>query len=102
LATAVIRIPGLRPVPVAAVGKSLLAGAAAGAVIYACRAVVPWPVGAIAATAAFVATLHLTRVDGHGGVRTLVRNMRVELAETPAHPEEATVTPLERPGPTKT
>lgn len=86
LAAGVARIPGLRPWPV----RPLLVCAAAGLVMAGvgtvARALLPWPPAAVLAGAAYLAVLHLARVDGPGGLRALAGEARDDLGllEDPA------------------
>ncbi len=77
LALGVARIPGLRPLPVAPIGKCIGAGGLTAAVALALSGQVPWPVGGVVAGCVYLAALHLLRVDGPGGLLVLAREGRI-------------------------
>jgi O-antigen/teichoic acid export membrane protein len=79
LGIGVARIPGVLPFPVAAIGKCLLAGAAAAAVGVASLDRIPWPVGCALTGITYLAVVHLLRVNGPGGLRALAGEPRDDL-----------------------
>jgi O-antigen/teichoic acid export membrane protein len=80
LALGVARIPGLRPLPVAPVGKCLLAGGLMAAAALLLYGRVPWPLGGAVAGVVYLASVHLLRVDGPGGLLVLAREGRIVAA----------------------
>lgn len=68
-----LRIDGIRPLPLGAAGRGLIAMAVAGAVGAAASHVTPWPVATVATAAAFLAACHVGRVGGPGGLPALLR-----------------------------
>jgi O-antigen/teichoic acid export membrane protein len=94
----VSRIPGLRPLPWAPVGKCFFAGAVMFGAGEAMLGSVPWPVAGALAGFLYLAVLHVVRVDGPGGLRVLARASRVgdlgapvrgDVAELPADADAA-------------
>ena len=75
LVAATLRIREVRPLPWAAVGRTVAAGLVMAAVVLASAGRVPWPVGAASAGAAYLAVLHVLNVDGPGGLRALARRL---------------------------
>jgi O-antigen/teichoic acid export membrane protein len=71
LAAGVARVPGVRPWPARPLLVCGGAGAVMAAVALALRPVLPWPAAAAVAGGAYLATCHLARVDGPGGLRAL-------------------------------
>lgn len=76
LAWGVARIPGIRPFPYRPLAKCLVGGVVMGGVGLAAWQVAPWPVAGLVAGVAYLAVLHLGRVDGPGGLRTLAGDPR--------------------------
>jgi len=79
LVAIVRRTPDLLSVPWAAIARTGAAGLAMTAVYLGAATALPWPVAGGAAMATFLVALHFLRVDGPGGLRTLVRNARFEV-----------------------
>lgn len=73
----VARIEALRPLPLGRAGLAILAGSVSAVVAVLARQVVPWPVAAVAAAVAYVSLVHVARIPGPRGWRSL-------LGETPA------------------
>ncbi len=86
----VVRIPGVLPLPWRSLGKIALAGGCTAAVMLFALTAFPWPLAGLAGAAAFLGVLHVTRVDGPGGLRVLLD--RDLVVPTPA--EVATATPV--------
>ncbi len=59
--------------PRRAMAKACVAGGAMAAVAFSLRVLIPWEVAAAAAAGVYLVVLHVTRVDGPGGLRALVR-----------------------------
>ncbi len=77
LLSGVARIPGLRPLPWRPLIKVVIAG---GVMFLAGEAMlgrVVWPVAGLLAGLVYLAMLHVTRVDGPGGLRALLHNTRI-------------------------
>jgi O-antigen/teichoic acid export membrane protein len=72
LLAGVSRIPGLRPLPWAAMAKCFLAGAVMFGAGEAMLGSVPWPLAGALAGLLYLAVLHVSRVDGPGGLRALL------------------------------
>lgn len=88
LAWGVLRVPGVRPLPARALSKVLLAGAVLAAVLALGSGRVPWFVLAALAPILYLALVHFLRVDGRGGLRTLLRNARIQpIAAEPIRPD---------------
>jgi O-antigen/teichoic acid export membrane protein len=80
----VMQIPGVRPLPwrgivVVAIGAAVLAGA-----IGVLMQVFWWPIALVLGLPAYLAVLHLLRIDGPGGLHKLVRDSRIDLTPPPA------------------
>lgn len=73
------RTPELLSVPWSAILRTAVAGLAMTAVYLGAATALPWPVAGGAAVLTFLVALHVLRVDGPGGLRTLVRNARFEV-----------------------
>lgn len=67
------RLAGLSPWPWAAAAKSVVAGAVCAASAFVVTHVAPWPVAGLTGLVAFLVVLHVTQVDGPGGLRALRR-----------------------------
>ena len=72
------RIPGIRPLNWRMVVKVLLAGTIMLGAVLGLREVAPWPVTTVAAAFAYLAALHILRIEGPGGLIALVRKSRFE------------------------
>jgi O-antigen/teichoic acid export membrane protein len=79
LGIGVARIPGVLPFPVAAIGKCLLAGAAAAAVGIASLDRIPWPIGGALTAITYLLVVHFLKVNGPGGLRALAGEPRDDL-----------------------
>ena len=91
------RTPGIVTIPVGVIVRTAIAGAALAAVYIGLVQLVPWPVAAGVAGAAFLALLHLLGADGPGGLRALVQNARFDSsAVEPGSRAPQTATPSER------
>jgi O-antigen/teichoic acid export membrane protein len=91
------RTPELLSVPWSAILRTGVAGLAMTAVYLGGATALPWPVAGGAAAVTFLMALHLLRVDGPGGLRTLVRNARFEVTGGGADRSDAqTGTPRDR------
>lgn len=69
----VLRVPGVRPMPLRSFAITAFAGAALVAVELGLSRVLPWGLRAALGFAAFLVLLHVLRVDGPGGLRSLAR-----------------------------
>lgn len=72
-----LRIEGVRPLPVVATGKVVLAAGAMAGVAAAGRLVVPWWIALAVGGLVFLGLLHVTEIDGPGGLRALARDARM-------------------------
>jgi O-antigen/teichoic acid export membrane protein len=91
------RTRGVLSVPWSAIARTALAGLAMAAFYLGAATVVPWPAAAGLAAVVFLAALHLLRVDGPGGLRTLARNARFDLTGGAAdEPDPQASTPSDR------
>ena len=96
----VARIPGVRPFPLAAMVKCVVAGVVTAFAGWGLLGRVPWPVGGALTALVYLGTAHVLRVNGPGGLRALGGDPRDDLAgderaELDAIIEEG----LDRPGP---
>jgi O-antigen/teichoic acid export membrane protein len=73
---ALARTPEVVVLPIGAIVRTVLAGIAMAAVYLAVVLVAPWWIAVVAAGFAFAAALHVTGVDGPGGLRALAANVR--------------------------
>ncbi len=73
LGSIVLRIRPTRPLPLAAMGRAVVAFATALAVGWGSEQVAPWPVAGVLSAATFVLVCHVTRVGGPGGLPALLR-----------------------------
>jgi O-antigen/teichoic acid export membrane protein len=71
LVQSVLRVPGVRPIPWMPFGKSAVAGSVMAAVVLGLRGLLPWPAVAVMGGLVYLAALHVIRVDGQGGLRSL-------------------------------
>lgn len=78
LGAGVARIAGLRPLPWWPIGKCLLAGGVMFAAGEAMLGHVFWPVAGVLDGLLYLAVLHVTRVDGPGGLRALLHGGAVD------------------------
>lgn len=78
-----VRIPGVRPWPIRALGRTLVAGAVLAAGLAVLRPLVPWPLLAVASPIVYLGLLHVLAIDGPGGLRVLVRDARLEALGRP-------------------
>jgi O-antigen/teichoic acid export membrane protein len=78
LVGAVRRIEGIGPVPWAVVARAAGATTALVLVALVLALIVPWPLAAIGAAAAFLAVLHIAGVDGPGGLRAVPHLLQVD------------------------
>jgi O-antigen/teichoic acid export membrane protein len=89
--------PGILSVPWPAIARAALAGVVMAGVYLGAVVVLPWVVAAGLAGVVFIAALHVLRVDGPGGLRTLARNARFELTGDEADdPDAQAATPSDR------
>ncbi len=72
-----IRIDGVRPLPLAATAKVVVAAAAMACVAAVGRTVIPWWIALGVGGIVFLAILHVTNIDGPGGLRALARDARL-------------------------
>lgn len=79
----VAKVPGVRPWPARALGRTVLAGALLGAALLLAHPFVPWPVLAVLSPAVYLGLLHGLAVDGPGGLRVLAHNARLETLGRP-------------------
>ncbi len=86
LTVGVLRIPGIRPLPLRAIGKCVVAAVVAFVVGVALLHRVPWPIGGAVMALTYLGLVHVMRVDGPGGLRTLTGDPRDDL-DPPAAPE---------------
>ena len=99
LVRAVRAIPGSEPVAWAPLRSAVLATGALLVVGAGVDVVAPWPVAAVAAGGAFLATLHAVGVDGPGGLRVL-RDLLQRVPDDVADPDTGVVGVAdEQPGP---
>jgi O-antigen/teichoic acid export membrane protein len=97
LLASLTRTPGIVTIPVGVIVRTAIAGAALAGVYIGLVQLVPWPVAAGVAGAAFLALLHLLGADGPGGLRALVQNARFDSsAVEPGGRAPQTATPSER------
>jgi len=80
LGSAVLAVPGIRPLPWRSTARTVAAGAATVVVVLASDDVAWWPLAILASGATYVAALHLLRVGGPRGLRDLVKNQEVVLS----------------------
>ncbi|HZR13822.1 MAG TPA: flippase [Acidimicrobiia bacterium] len=73
----VLRIPGIRPLPWLPLLKCAVAGGAMFAAGEAMLGSLPWPVAGLLAGLVYLAVLHVTQVDGRGGLRVLLTSGRI-------------------------
>lgn len=91
---AVRRTPGVLSVPWPTIVRVAVAGVAMAAAYVAVVTSFPWPVATGTAAVVFLGSLHLLRVDGPGGLRTLVRNARFDVTDpAPGSPGDQSMEP---------
>ncbi len=69
LGIGVLRIPGIAPLPVAAMVKTLAAGLISGLLGWASLDRVPWPIGLVGVAVVYLALIHVLSPNGSGGLR---------------------------------
>ena len=78
LVVPVSRIAGVRPIPWVPFAKTLAAGAVMAIVVLGLRPVLPWPAVAPLGLVVYLAALHAIRIEGRGGLRSLVDSRPVQ------------------------
>jgi O-antigen/teichoic acid export membrane protein len=82
MATVVLRIPGVLPLPWRSIGVVAVASVAMAATIATLQHPLTWPLALVAGLPVYLLVLHVLRVDGPGGLRRLVHESRVDLKPT--------------------
>jgi O-antigen/teichoic acid export membrane protein len=80
----VLRVPGVRPIPWMPFGKSCVAGAVMATVVLGLRSLLPWPAAAVLGAVVYIGALHVIRIDGRGGLRSLAESRPVLASSSPA------------------
>lgn len=82
LVYALVRVPGVRPLPIAALARIAVAGAVMAATGLGLATVTPTPAAGMIAIAAYLGAVHVLDVAGPGGLRALVRGARIAERES--------------------
>lgn len=77
LLSGALRVDGVRPLPIAATGKVVVAAAVMASVAAAGRLIVPWWIALTVGGLVFLGLLHVMNIDGPGGLRALAREARM-------------------------
>jgi O-antigen/teichoic acid export membrane protein len=95
----VLRIPGIRPLPWLPLAKCAVAGGAMFAAGEAMLGTIPWPAAGLLAGVVYLAILHVTQVDGPGGLRVLLTSGQIRHgADGPAFADHEHDGPATGPG----